>query len=281
MIVMEITEWKWKSFDGLDMLARGWTPQGKPKAVIILIHGLGEHISRYNHVAAALTGRGYAMVGFDLRGHGRSGGPRGHSPSNEAFMRDIDSMVKQAETRYPGIPQFIYGLSMGGLLVLNYILGRQPAFAGAVVSAPGLRSPVLDQKVKAMLARVLGTFLPSVTLSSALDANMLSHVPEVVDSYKQDPLVHDRVSLGMGKNLPKMIPWIFEHAGELNIPLLVMHGKEDKIVYIRGSREFAERAGDKVTLKEWDGLYHEIHNELGQQQVFDCMIDWLDKHSQN
>jgi acylglycerol lipase len=278
---MEITEWKWKSFDGLDMYARGWAPDDKPKAVILLIHGLGEHVGRYDHVAAALTEKGYAMLGFDLRGHGKSGGPRGHSPSNEAFMQDIDSMVKQAETRYPGVNQFLYGLSMGGLLVLNYILSRQPALAGAVASAPGLRSPVLDQKVKAMLAKVLGTLLPTVTIPSALDANMLSCLPEVVDRYKQDPLVHDRVSLGMGRNLPKMIPWIYEHAGDLNIPLLVIHGTEDKLVYIRGSREFAKEAGDKVTLKEWDGLYHEIHNEPQQAQVFAYMLDWLEKHSQN
>jgi alpha-beta hydrolase superfamily lysophospholipase len=275
---MEISEWMWKSFDGLDMYARNWAPQGLPKAVLLLVHGLGEHAGRYDHVAATLTENGYVMLGFDLRGHGKSGGPRGHSPSNEAFMQDIDFMIKQAAVRYPGIRLFIYGLSMGGLLVLNYILNRRPALAGAVVSAPGLSSPILEQKFKLMLGNILGALLPTVTISSGLDANMLSHISEVVDRYKQDPLVHDRTSLGMGRNLPKMIPWIFEHAEDLNIPLLVMHGTEDKIVYIRGSREFAQKAGDNVTLKEWDGMYHEINNEPEQEQVFAYMIDWLDKH---
>ncbi|MGA2490994.1 MAG: lysophospholipase [Anaerolineales bacterium] len=275
---MEISEWTWKSFDGLDMYACAWTPQGLPKAVILLVHGLGEHVGRYDHVAAALTEKGYAMLGFDLRGHGKSGGPRGHTPSSEAFMRDIDSMVKQAKVRYPGIRQFMYGLSMGGNLVLNYILDRQPALAGAVVSAPGLRSPILDQKNKAIFAKVLGVLLPSFTIPSGLDANMLSRVPEVVDRYKQDPLVHDRVSLGLAKSQLEMVPWIFKHAGDLNIPLLVMHGTEDKIVYIQGSREFARKAGDKVTLKIWDGMYHEIHNEPEQEQVLAYMLDWLGKH---
>ena len=275
---MEISEWTWESFDGLDMYARGWAPQGKPKAAIILVHGLGEHVVRYDHVAAALTKKGYAMLGFDLRGHGKSGGPRGHSPSNEAFMQDIDSMLKQSEVRYPGICQFLYGHSLGGTLVLNYILCRQPVLAGAVVTAPALRSPVLEQKIKAMLAKVLGTLLPSITFPSGLDANMLSHNPEVVDRYKQDPLVHDRGTLGLGKGQLEMIPWIFEHARDLNIPLLLMHGTEDKISYIRGSREFAQKAGDKVTLKEWNGMYHEIHNEPEKQQVFAYMLDWLGKH---
>jgi alpha-beta hydrolase superfamily lysophospholipase len=276
---MKISEWIWKSFDGLDMYSRGWEPEGQPKAVIVLVHGLGEHCARYNHVGAALTEKGYALLGFDLRGHGKSGGPRGHSPSIEAFMQDIDLMFKQADVRYPGIRQFIYGHSLGGALVLNYVLlRRKPALAGAVVTAPALRTALEEQKGKVMLAKVLGALLPSVTLPSGLDANMLSHIPEVVDRYKQDPLVHDRVSFGMGKNLLEMSPWIFEHAGEFNIPLLLMHGTEDKIAFSRGSQEFAEKAGDKVTLKLWDGLYHEIHNEPEKAEVFKVMLDWLEKH---
>jgi acylglycerol lipase len=275
---LEISEWTWKSFDGLDMYTRSWAPEGKPKAVLVLVIGLGEHVARYEHVGAALTGRGYALVGFDLRGHGRSGGPRGHSPSNEAFMQDIDSMFKQVDLHHPGIRQFIYGHSLGGILALNYVLSRQPALAGALVTAPGLRTALEEQKGKVMLAKVLGSLLPSLTLPSSLDADMLSHIPEVVDRYKHDPLVHDRVSFGMGKNLLEMSPWIFEHAGELNIPLLLMHGTEDKIAFSRGSQEFAQKAGDKVTLRLWDGMFHEIHNEPEQEQVFTYMLDWLGKH---
>jgi acylglycerol lipase len=275
---MKISEWKWKSFDGLDMYARGWAPDGKPKAVLVLVIGLGEHVCRYEHVGAALTAKGYALLGFDLRGHGKSGGPRGHSPSTEAFMQDIDLMRKQVDARYPGIPQFLYGHSLGGMLTLNYILDRQPMLTGAVVTAPALRSALETQKVKVLMAKVLGTLLPSASLPSGLDSDMLSHVPEVVDCYKQDPLVHDKVSFGMGKNLLEMIEWTYAHAKDLKIPLLLMHGSDDQVAYARGSREFSEKAGDKVTLKIWDGMYHEIHNEPGQEQVFAYMLDWLGKH---
>ena len=276
---MKISEWNWKSsYDGLDMYARSWAPEGQPKAVLVLVIGLGEHVARYEHVGAALVDKGYALLGFDLRGHGRSGGPRGHSPCNEAFMQDIDSMFKQVDLLFPGIRQFIYGHSLGGILVLNYVLCRQPALAGAVVTAPGLHTALEDQKVKVMLAKVLGSFLPSITFPSGLDAAILSRNPEVVNRYKNDPLVHDRISFGMGKNLLEMSQWIFEHASELNIPLLLMHGTEDKLAFSRGSQEFAEKAGDKVTLKLWDGLYHEIHNEPEQAQVFAYMLDWLGKH---
>jgi acylglycerol lipase len=278
VINMEISEWTWKSFDGLEMYSRGWAPEGKPKAILVLVIGLGEHVARYEHVGAALTAQGYALLGFDLRGHGRSGGARGHSPCNEAFMQDIDLMFKQVDSRYPGIRQFLYGHSLGGLLALNYLLCRQPALAGAVVTAPALRTALQGEKVKVFLAKILGTFLPSATLPSALDANMLSHDQKVVDAYKQDPLVHDQVSFAMGKNLLDMFPWVFEHAGELNVPLLLMHGTEDKIAFSRGSQEFADKAGDKVTLKIWDGMYHEIHNELEQAEVFKFMLDWLGQH---
>ena len=279
---MQISDWTWKSsYDGLDMHAHGWAPEGAPKAVLVLVIGLGEHVGRYEHVGAMLTANGYALLGFDNRGHGKSGGPRGHSPCNEAFMQDIDSMRKQVDLRYPNVRQFLYGHSLGGLLALNYLLCRQPALAGAVVTAPALRAALEEKKFKVLLVRVLGALLPSVSLASGLDADMLSHDSKVVELYKHDPLVHDRVSFGMGKNLLEMSHWIFEHAGELNTPLLLMHGTEDKNAYCRGSQEFAEKAGDKVTLKLWDGLYHEIHNEPEQQQVFAYMIDWLGKHIQN
>ncbi len=102
-------EWTWKSFDGLEMFGRGWIPEGQPKAVITLVHGLGEHCGRYDHVGKMLVENGYALLAFDLRGHGKSGGQRGHAPSIEAFMKDIDEMLAQASARYPGVPQFIYG----------------------------------------------------------------------------------------------------------------------------------------------------------------------------
>ncbi len=274
---MEISEWKWKSFDDLDMYSRGWMPEGAPKALIILVHGLGEHVGRFDHIGAALAETGYALLGTDLRGHGRSGGPRGHTPSDEAFTRDIDSMLEQAEARYPVVPKFLYGLSMGGTLVLQYILRRKPALAGAIVSAPGLRSPVLEQKGKLMLAKVLGAFLPTFSMPTGLDANMLSHIPAVVEGYKSDPLVHDRSTLAMANIMSALPDWIFDHANELNIPLLIIHGTDDKIVYPRGSREFAQKADGNVTLKEWNGLYHELHNEPERDQVLAYLIDWLDK----
>jgi len=276
---MDMFEWTFKSSDGLDLYARGWAPKGKPKAMVALIHGLGEHVGRYAHVGAALTEKGYALLGFDLRGHGKSGGPRGHLPSFEAFMTDIDRFLEETAERYPGLPQFLYGHSLGGILVLNYALRRKPRLAGVISTAAGLRTALEEQKVKVIMARILGTLMPTMTLASGLDPKTLSRDPAVVQAYISDPLVHDRMTLGFGKIMLTAIPWTFEHAGELQLPLLIMHGTKDMLGYPRGSQEFAGLAPkERVTLKMWDGFYHEIHNEPEKAEVFKVMLDWLDKH---
>ena len=273
---METFEWNWKTSDGLQMYSKGWAPKGKPKGTICLVHGHGEHIGRYEHVAAALTEQGYALLGFDLRGHGKSGGPRGHLPSFEAFMMDIDRFLEETAGRYPGVPQFLYGHSLGGILVLNYALRRKPRLAGVICTAASLRTALEEQKVKVVMARVMGALMPAMTIASGLDPKTLSCDPAVVQTYVSDPLVHDRMTLGFGKIMLTAIPWTFEHAGELQLPLLIMHGTKDMLGYPRGSQEFAGLAPkDKVTLKMWDGFYHEIHNEPGKAEVFKVMTDWL------
>jgi alpha-beta hydrolase superfamily lysophospholipase len=276
---MESFEWTFRSSDGLDMYARGWAPTGKPKAAIALVHGLGEHIGRYEHVGAAMTENGYALLGFDLRGHGKSGGPRGHTPSMEAFLSDIDLFLEGVARRYPGGKQFLYGHSLGGVLVLNYALRRKPHLAGAISTAAALHTSVEEQKVKVVMARILGSLLPSIVFASGLDPNTLSRDPAVVQAYIRDPLVHDRITLGLGKTMLTAAQWIFENAHELQLPLLIMHGTKDMLGFPRGSQEFASLAPKElITLKMWDGFFHEIHNEPGKDQVFRVMFDWLDRH---
>ncbi|MFN3741580.1 MAG: lysophospholipase [Anaerolineales bacterium] len=275
---MHSFETEWQSDDGLALLGRGWEPQAAPKAVIGLVHGLGEHGGRYAHLAEVLTAAGYAVLTFDLRGHGRSAGPRGHMPSLEAFMRDIDRLLLQAEIRYPAKPRFLYGHSLGGILVLNYVLRRKPELRGAVVTSPGLRTALEEQKAKVTLVRLLGSLFPTLALPSGLDPHTLSHDQNVVQAYIHDPLVHDKITLGFGKIMLDVIPWTFAHAHELLLPLLLMHGTDDALTYARGSEEFARLAGEKVTFKLWPGLYHELHNEPQKQEVFQYLLQWLDSH---
>jgi acylglycerol lipase len=272
---------QWEEKDETRFFLQGWEPDQKPKAVVALVHGLGEHTARYAHVGKVLTDAGYALVGFDLRGHGRSGGSRGHASSLDTYMQDIHQFFSLLEKRYPDLPHFLYGHSLGGLLVLAYAIQYGAHLRGVVATGPGLRSALQKQKAKVAIVRLLGSFLPTMTLQSGLDATAISRDTSIVEAYKSDPLVHDSASLGFGKAALRAVDLCFERAAEFPVPLLIMHGKDDKIAYSSGSEEYTgllRAAGKDVTLKLWDDLYHEVHNEPEKQEVFKFMLTWLDQH---
>ncbi|MBI4762715.1 MAG: alpha/beta hydrolase [Chloroflexota bacterium] len=267
--------------DDITFYMQGWEPQGTPKAIVCLVHGLGEHTGRYAHVGKALNDAGYALVGFDLRGHGQSGGPRGHFPSLETVLNDIHNFVHFQRQSHPRLPLFLYGHSLGGLLTLTYALRHPEGLQGVIVTGAGLRSALQEQKAKIMLVKALGSLIPTLSLKSELEVNGLSHDAAVVQAYVNDPLVHDKVSLGLGKAGLDAIEFCFARARDFRPPLLIMHGGADRITYPSGSEDFAKLAGETnkdVTLKIWEGLYHEIHNEPQQADVFQTMIEWLNRH---
>ena len=279
---MKSFESKFEGNNGINFYIRGWDPtNNRPKALLSLIHGLGEHTGRYLHVGKSMTDAGYALVGFDLRGHGKSGGARGHFPSLNAVMQDIRQFSKFLVQRYPDIPHFLYGHSLGGLLSLAYALQYPAGLNGVIVTGAALRSSLQEQKKKITMVNLLGSVLPSITVPSGLDAGTISRDTDVVQKYINDPLVHDKTSLGLGKAALKAIDQCFTHAKEFAPPLLIMHGSADKLTYPSGSEDFAKlaiEANKDVTLKSWDGLYHEIHNEPEKGEVFKVMIEWIEKH---
>jgi len=270
-------ETSWKARDGLDIFTQGWEPTVLvPKAVICLVHGLGEHAGRYAHVAEAFGKEGYILFGADLRGHGRSGGPRGHISSIEDFMQDIDVLFEQARLRYPGLPLFLYGHSLGGIQVLHYGLTRKPNVKGVIATSSGLHTAIEAQAVKVMMAKVLGSLLPTVAIASGLDPKTISRDEKVVQTYLKDPLVHDKISLGFGKVMIGVTTWTLAHAGEFSLPLLLMHGKADELAFPSSSTEFAAPLKDKCTLVLWEDAYHELHNEPEKEEVFKTMTLWMD-----
>ncbi|MBI3151929.1 MAG: lysophospholipase [Chloroflexi bacterium] len=274
---MKHQELTWKTRDGLDIFAQAWEPPViQPRAVVCLVHGLGEHSSRYTHVAEAFGKEGFVLFSYDLRGHGRSAGLRGHISSIEDFMQDIDVMFEQARLYYPGLPLFLYGHSLGGIQVLHYGLLRKPDVKGVIATSSGLRTALENQPAKIMAARVLGALLPKTTLPSGLDSKDLSRNKAVVDAYNNDPLVHDKISLGFGRVMLGITKWTLEHAGEFSLPLLLLHGKADQIAFPSSSMEFAAPLKEKCTLVLWEGAYHELHNEPEQAEVFKTMTLWMD-----
>lgn len=265
--------------DDVTFYIQGWEPQEKPKAVICLVHGLGEHTGRYAHVGKAFNEAGYALFGFDLRGHGQTGGPRGHIPSLDVAMQDIRQFVQFQSQNHAGLPVFLYGHSLGGLLTLAYALQYPEGLQGVIVTGAGLRSALQEQKAKIALVKLLGSLMPTMIIKSELEIAALSRDTDVLQAYVDDPLVHDKASLGLGKAGLSAIDLCFARARTFKPPLLIMHGKADRITYPSGSEDFAKLAGETnkdVTLKLWEGMYHEIHNEPEQKEVFKAMIEWMD-----
>jgi len=262
---------------GLTIHTRLWEPDDPPKAVVGLVHGLGEHSGRYGPVAERLTGAGYAVASFDLRGHGASGGRRGDTRFTETFG-DIDRLLADAAQRFPGLPRFLYGHSLGGLLVLAYTLERRPPVAGVVVTGPPLHNALREQKAKLVLVRLLAPLLPHLALPSGLDDTQISRDPDVVAAYRADPLTHDRATLGFGVDAIRASDSSLAAAATFPVPLLLLHGGADRLTYASGSRAFATAVGDDAcTLIVYDGLYHEVHNEPERARVLDDVVAWLDR----
>jgi alpha-beta hydrolase superfamily lysophospholipase len=275
---METDEWNWKTRDGIKIYSKAWEPSGDSRGVVCLIHGLGEHIGRYQPDAEALVAGGYILAGFDQRGFGKSGGQRGHTPSLKAFFDDIDVFLKEVVRKYPDQPRFLYGHSMGGILVLGYTPVRVPAVKGIIATSPGLKSSVAEQKAKVFLSKILGKFVPTLTLDSGLDIQALSRGPMVAEVVQSDPLFHTKLTTACGKALMEAIDLAYQNAPRFPLPLLLMHGSKDEIAYPRGSILYTELAPtDKMTFKIWDGYKHELHTDTGKAEVFKMMLAWMDK----
>jgi len=269
-------EMQWQTLDGLPLFARQREPETAAKGVICLIHGLGEHSGRYHHWAERLTGAGYAMVSIDLRGHGKSGGPRGDAPSFDHLADDIELMLDYAREKFVHLPCFLYGHSLGGMLAFFYLVQRRPRLAGTVITSPLLHSVLDLRKDRIAMLKAMGIILPGLSISNNLELEALSKDPAVAAAYRHDPLVHDRVSLRMGKGFLDAISYIFDRASEIKLPLLIMHGTGDRITFPSGSEQAAGLVAGKCTLKLWEDCYHELHNEIEKDRVFDYLIKWLD-----
>ncbi|MFK7936273.1 MAG: lysophospholipase [Saprospiraceae bacterium] len=276
---MAATEFSWTTKDGLNIYAKHWPASNAPKGVIALVHGLGEHANRYNHFADFFNKNGYSVVGYDRRGHGKSEGKRGHTPSYAAFLNEIAQLLVETEELYPDLPTFLYGHSMGGNLGLKYSLDRHPTLNGVVVTGPHIRLSFQPPAIKVGLAKLVKSIAPSLIQDNELDPTHVSSDPAVVRDYIKDPLVHSKISIMTVTAMLESAAWLDKYKGKVDIPTLLMHGSDDKITSYQGSKDFAARVkGEDVTFKGWDGFYHEIHNEKEQLQVFEYTLDWLNKH---
>lgn len=254
---------------------RRWEPAGEPRGVVVIVHGYAEHLGRYEHVARHLNAAGLAVAGVDHRGHGRSGGPRGHCLAVAEYVADVRALVAMAERWWPGRRRILLGHSLGGLIGLHYLFQHPDTVTAGVLSAPALR--VTGQRFLRSVARALGRWLPRVSFRSNLDAGALSRDPEVGRAYVADPLVHRAATAGFVRAVEEAQAQVWDAAVRLRVPVLIMQGDADRVVDPSAVGELAARLTCPHELMSLPGYYHELLNEppTERARVLDGMDAWV------
>ncbi len=270
--------------DGLTLRLREW-PCANAHGTVLLVHGLGEHIGRYAHVAAQLNGAGWHVVGFDQRGHGASEGARGALAAGDSLLTDLAVVIDAVRADHPG-PLVLLGHSMGGLVAARFCaegLAGTPAPWHRAVDALVLSSPALDLGMNAgqkLLLAVLGGLAPNLAVGNGLKPAWISRDPAVVQAYDNDPLVHDRVTPRLVRFIVDGGRQVLAQAARWRLPTLLLYAGNDRCVAPAGSAAFAQAAPQAVlTAREFAPLFHEIFNEPEQGEVFAALNVWLARFS--
>jgi len=275
-----MTDTTLRTADGLTLAGLALRPAGEPKGAVAMVHGFGEHAGRYRDLQLALLASGYAVGAADLRGFGRSPGARGHIERWDDYRHDTAAIVAHAASLAPGRPLFLFGHSMGGLIVLDFALERPAGLTGVVASGPalvqaGVRRPLLE-----LAAVVLSRITPRLTTELGLDPAGISTDAAEVAAYLADPLVHGRASMRWGAEILRTMVATRERAGAFPLQLLLMHGADDPINALEGSRAFDAACGHRDhLLKVYAGCRHEVHHDVGRKSFERDLLRWLAERS--
>lgn len=263
---------------GLNIFWQSWVPES-PKGLVVLVHGLGEHSGRYQQVAQALNDIGCAVYAMDHRGHGKSDGRRALVDRMSHAVADIDQVMDLAKAAHPGLKTFLLGHSMGGALSLSYAIRKPSKLDALVLSGPAVALEAAPPLI-GPISKFLGIFLPALGMF-AIDPSLVSRDKSVVDDYTNDPLnAHSKVPARTLSEIVKFVELLPVLLSAINLPLLIMHGEQDKLAGVAGSKMVADRVSSKdKELIIYKGLYHEIFNELPDDRalVFKDLTNWIQK----
>jgi alpha-beta hydrolase superfamily lysophospholipase len=264
---------------GARLFWQAWATGDNPKGALCLVHGFGEHSGRYRYFVERLCAAGITVFAFDLRGHGKSEGRRGHVVSMADFRHDLSAFMELIEIQYPGIPRFIFGHSMGSLVALDYVLRHPQGLAGTIISGAGMEPAGVATPTVVLLARVLAAVWPVFPLRVPVDVTALTRDEKEMAAYENDPLVHNTSTTRLARELLDAIEWIKTHAGDLATPILMLHGEADRVNLPSGSRDFiAKVAFPDKRLLLYPGAYHELHNDLDKDKELADLVQWLHEH---
>lgn len=275
---MQHQESNFKAADGTTLFYQTWHPEAKPRAVMAMVHGFGDHSGRYTNIVEALSPKGIVFYGYDHRGHGKSEGKRGYISNWAEYREDLGTFLNLVRDREKGIPFFIYGHSMGGLIVLDYLIHNQTDINGAIVSTPLLAQPGISP-ILVMISRILSRVKPDFSLDTKLDANVISRDKNEVMRYATDPLVHSIGTARLGTELTATIDNTHKDAAKFKYPLIMVLGSDDKLVPPHGSEDFFKNiSSEDKKLNVYENGFHELHNDLDKERVLGDMSAWIEEH---
>jgi alpha-beta hydrolase superfamily lysophospholipase len=276
---MQHNETSFEGADGISLYSQYWLPENPPRAVVALVHGIGEHSGRYMNVVDHIVSNQFGVFGYDLRGHGNSPGQRGHIDSWVEYRIDLLNFFKMIRAQQLGCPIFLMGHSMGALIALDFILSENEEIAGAIICGAPIDPVGLDKPYLVALARVLSRIYPRFSIDLGLDQDALSRIPSIVRSYNEDPRVHGKVSARWGTESLSVVESVKMQAEYINIPILMIHGEADRINSAEGARKFFDqiRFHDKEFIC-YPACYHELHNDLDYEKMLSDLLDWIIRH---
>lgn len=264
--------------DGSNLAVMDWPlPSGAPsRGLVVIVHGLGEHAGRYDHVAERLNSWGFAVRSYDQHGHGESDGKPGALPSDTFLLDNLAELLDTSRRRMdPRLPLVLMGHSLGGLVAARLVSLNLRQVDGLVLSSPALNAGM--NAFQKLLVSVLPRLAPDLRVGNGLDAQYLSHDAGVVQAYRDDPMVHDRISARLARFIADAGPAVLASAPQWRVPTLLLYAGADHLVNPEGSRAFAAAAPPGVVSAHcFEGLYHEIFNEVDREAVFERLKGWLD-----
>lgn len=274
---MKHFEETFQGFRNCRLYYQSWHPEEPSQAVVILVHGLGGHSGVFQNAVEYLVPQGYTVYAFDLRGHGRSPGQRGHINAWTEFREDLRAFLQHIRMQQSCCPHILWGHSLGGTIVLDYALRSSNDIQGLILTAPAL-GKISISPVKLTLGRLLSRTVPRFSLKLGLQKAADLRDPAILALYA-DPLRHEYGSARLATEFFATVNWIYRNAPELKIPLLIMHGSADQITLPEGSRAFFQRVifPDKEH-REYPGSYHDLYVDMDYQEVFQDLETWLKQH---
>lgn len=272
---MTYKTYKWKSRDKKCLFIRCWRTENDSRKTVLMIHGLGEHSGRYKEWAAWFNREGFNFVSFDLRGHGKSSGKRGYARSLKVLLDDIDLVYSKIRKMFPDTGIILYGHSMGGNLALNHVIDRNKPLDALIVTSPWLKLEHEPHPFLIWLVKYLQKVFPRLGVGNGLSGGSMTHDEEKLKEMREDPLYHKKITLRLFYLMYHSGYFALRNVYKINYPFLLMHGTADQVTSWKASRNYVRNTTQRTHLKLWDEAYHELHNEVNREEVFQYLRNWL------